>query len=150
MPELQRTLDLLSRPHKRLAKFESVLAERMPGYGTEQSALERSLTQVLESVGLPPGIAQFPLPARPGDSSGLVDRAWPEIRWIVEVDGRRWHARHQNMQLDRARDRSAQALGWLTTRVTYEDLVVAPQPTGSDLVQIYRRRSAEVASLDSA
>lgn len=150
MPELQRQLNVLSRPHKRLANFGSVLAERMPGHGTEKSALERALTRVLESVGLPLGVAQFPLPARPGDSSGLVDRAWPEIRWIVEVDGRRWHARHQNMQADRARDRSAQALGWLTTRVTHEDLVVAPRPTGSDLVQIYRRRSNEVAALDSA
>jgi very-short-patch-repair endonuclease len=84
--------------------------------------------------------AEYPLPT--DDLEGLVDRAWEDVRMILEIDGRAWHAREAAMARDRARDRAAAAGGWLTLRVL--DSEVAQDPAGvlRDLEAAYRSRVA--------
>ncbi len=53
---------------------------------------------------------------------GTVDFAWPELRRIVEVDGRRWHSLAQDQARDRERDRTARANGWAVIRFGWDEL----------------------------
>jgi very-short-patch-repair endonuclease len=85
------------------------------------------------------GIAQHPHPGR-FVASGLVDRAFPEARLIIEADGRRWHERRAANLADLRRDRAAAVEGWLTVRYTFDDLVLAPESAAEELALIHRRR----------
>jgi hypothetical protein len=143
---LTAQLEHLRRRGKSIGTFADCLAERLPGVATESSVLERELTALLERAGIPAGIAQHPAPGRPGDREGLVDRAWPDLRWVVEADGRRWHAREAAMAIDRARDRNAQAAGWLVTRLTYDDLVRRRDATAMDLAAVHSQRVSDLHS----
>ena len=69
-----------------------VLDERGPGRDVARTALEAKLDEVLSLAGLAHGSAEHPLPGA-GRRHGLVDRAFPEAKLVVEADGRRWHAR---------------------------------------------------------
>ena len=44
------------------------------------------------------------------------------MRWIVEGDGRSWHARVADFERDRQRDHEAQRIGWGTCRFTDADI----------------------------
>lgn len=88
------------------------------------SELEALLFAVLEAGGLPPPVRQFPLPSISG--AGRVDGAYPPNRLLLEVDGRRWHARMEDFERDRRRDIEASLLGWKVLRFTWTDLVVDP------------------------
>ena len=145
MTQLRAVLDRLLRPGKLgLEPLTDLVADRLPGDAVEQTRLERELTWVVRLAGLTDGVAQFPAPGRPGDPTGFVDRAWPELRWIVEADGRRWHERQRTMRSDRARDRAASSLGWLITRFTYDDLVRAAEASADDLRAIHAQRIIDV------
>ena len=89
------------------------------------SELEAKLFEVLEAAGLPAPIRQFPLPSI--TSEGRVDGAYPLFRLIIEVDGRRWHARMKDFEKDRRRDIEASMLGWKVLRFTWTDIVEDPQ-----------------------
>jgi len=83
----------IARPGKRgLGKLGAVLDERGPGHVPPQSELEGRLFEVLAHAGLPAPVRQFPLPGR-GVVTGLADAAYPDVRLILEADGRRWHSR---------------------------------------------------------
>jgi very-short-patch-repair endonuclease len=71
---------------------------------------------------------------------GFVDRCWPEAKLILEIDGRRWHARERDMAKDRARDREAARLGWQTVRVLDEEVGDCLGAVVDDMVTIYAER----------
>jgi very-short-patch-repair endonuclease len=79
----------------------------------------------------------------PGD--GLVDRAWPEVKLLLEVDGRVWHSREQAMARDRARDRAAAAAGWQTLRVLEDEVAEVPHLVRSEVVSAYQVRRSQLA-----
>jgi hypothetical protein len=143
---LAAQVEHLRRRGKSIGTFADCLAGRLPGAAMESSVLERELSAVLEKAGIQAGIAQHSAPGRPGDREGLVDRAWPELRWVVEADGRRWHAREAAMAIDRVRDRNAQAVGWLVTRLTYDDLVRNPEAAARDLAAVHSQRLRDFGS----
>ena len=63
-------------------------------------------------AGLPEPERQVPLPGWV-EHPAHVDFAYVEARLIIEVDGRSWHARTSDFELDRRRDNAAQlAGGW--------------------------------------
>lgn len=138
--ELADLLDDLHGPGKAgLAPLVALVGDRLPGPGVEQGRLERALTAVVRRAGIGAGIAQHPHPGR-FVGRGLVDRAYPQARLILEADGRRWHERRQANVVDLRRDRAAAAEGWLTVRFVHEDLVRAPEPTAEEIRLIYRQR----------
>lgn len=87
------------------------------------------------------------LRTRSGPIEGLVDRAWPEVHLILEIDGRRWHARERDMARDRRRDRQAAAVGWQTLRVLGEEIRDIPDDVRAEVVAAYAVRRAILGSL---
>lgn len=107
------------------AALASLLAELGPGYVPSASELEARLFAILREAGLPDPVRQHPLPSL--TVKGRVDAAYPAIRLIIEVDGRRWHARFNDFARDHQRDIEAGLLGWRTIRFTWADLVHRPE-----------------------
>jgi hypothetical protein len=116
-----------------------VLDERGPGRDVARTALEAKLDEVLSLAGLAHGSAEHPLPGA-GRRHGLVDRAFPEAKLVVEADGRRWHARMAAMATDRERDFEAARVGWQTLRLMHEHLAADPDDVARGLTDTYLGR----------
>ncbi|HKY13547.1 MAG TPA: type IV toxin-antitoxin system AbiEi family antitoxin domain-containing protein [Microthrixaceae bacterium] len=142
--EIARTLRQVNRRGRQhIARLGMLLDERSPGEATPRSRLERRCDDLLATGPLPRPEREHPLPSSRG-MPGLVDRCWPTAKLLLEIDGRRWHARERDMARDRARDREAARLGWLTVRVLDEEVGDCPGSVMEDLVEIYRERRAGV------
>lgn len=142
LAEVAAMVDELRRPGKAGPnQLVVALGKRLPAKGVEQGKLERELTKVLLEAGIGAGDPQHPHPGRP-DSQELVDRCFPVAKLIVEADGRSWHGRQSAMVVDRRRDREAAVAGWMTVRVTWQELVGAPDQVAGELRTIYESRRA--------
>ena len=117
----------------------TLLDERGSGTVPAGSVLEAALIRLAATAGLPVPRRQYPLPRSDG-AVGLVDLAWPELRLIVEVDGRRWHQRIADLKRDRERDLQAAAAGWLVVRLLHEHIIGAPAETVRELRSVMRAR----------
>jgi hypothetical protein len=123
-------------------RLVTVLDDLGPGEPVGRTVLEAKLDDILDRSGLPNGVPQHPLPGV-GRRSGLVDRAFPEAKLIIEADGRRWHARNAAMSTDRQRDFEAGRLGWFTVRITHNQLVDDPDDTAMGISEIYEGRARD-------
>ena len=101
--------------------FGAVLLDRDPTTAVASSVLESKLYTLLDDPRLPRYIRQAPAPWAP-DGSETVDALFPSMLWIVEADGRAWHARVADFERDRARDHRAQRTGWGTSRFAAADI----------------------------
>jgi hypothetical protein len=110
-----------------------------PGPELTRSELEALLDPVIERAGLPEPRREHPLPGS-GRSRAFVDRCWPEVKLIVEADGRRWHTRQADFQRDRQRDLAAARVGYHTLRLGWEDIHDRPGPTAAALREVYDQR----------
>ena len=124
------------RGRRRIGVLAQLLDERAPSAPAPRSKVERRVDEAIERSGLPTPVAEHPLPSTSG-MEGFVDRAWPEARLILEVDGRAWHARERDMAKDRARDRAAARAGWLTLRVLDQEVADELPALIEDLVAVY-------------
>ncbi len=112
----------LLRPGKRgLVRLAGLLADRGPGYSPPASELERKLRTMIGVAGVPGVVFGASYPGRQSVGS-CVDAAIPEVRMVLEADGRRWHQRIESMRRDRLRDNEAARCGWQTMRFLFEDL----------------------------
>jgi hypothetical protein len=140
LPALQeRFVDLAYSRWPGIGRMRAVLDERGDGYVPPASELEARLSDVLDEVALlvgerPTMIRQATLPWWPkGDQR--VDVLIPEWRMIAEADGRRWHTRVRDFELDRWRDNEAVAHGYRPMRFTWSRL---NDRTGEVIDQIVR------------
>lgn len=135
--ECLRSVARRGKPGVRL--LTALLDERGPGAVPPASVLERDFFGLVDRSPLPAPVRQHPLPRNDG-ALGLVDAAWPGVRLIVEVDGRRWHQRIADLKRDRDRDLQAAAAGWQVLRLLHEHIVGAPAETSAQLVAAYQAR----------
>ncbi|HEU5084437.1 MAG TPA: type IV toxin-antitoxin system AbiEi family antitoxin domain-containing protein [Acidimicrobiales bacterium] len=136
-----RSVARRGKPGVRL--LTALLDERGPGKTPAASVLERDFFRLVAPSPLPEPRRQYPLPRTDG-VRGLVDSAWPEVKLIAEVDGRRWHQRIADMKRDRDRDLHAAALGWQVVRPLHEHVVGAPEETLRELVAVYEIRRRQL------
>lgn len=118
------------------------VAMRRPGGADAEALVEdrratewQKLDSILELLTVPllralPPDVQVVLQAtmdwwQPGE--GRVDIYIPAWRLIIELDGRRWHARVQAFDADRWRDNVAVANGHVVLRFTHAHLTLRPQ-----------------------
>lgn len=120
-------------------RMDRVLDAVGPGDDLPRSELERLLDAVVARAGLPAPLREHPLPGARG-RTGFVDRYWPDAALIVEADGRRWHARHQQMRADADRTLEAQAVGVETSRLLWEHLSHDPHGTAELLRAVHSSR----------
>lgn len=116
-----------------------VLDDRRDGYVPPHSELERKLFEALAAGGLPEPRRQVPLPGR-GAIAGIVDAVYPDVRLVIEADGRRWHTRVRDLARDHLRDAEAARAGWQTLRLLYEQIVGDPDGTCATVRDIRRAR----------
>jgi hypothetical protein len=104
-----------------------------------RSLSEQLADDLLAGTDLPAPQREYP---HPGWELGpaFVDRAWPDVMLIVEIDGRSWHERERDMQKDRERDRAAGLVGWYTARFIHREVRDEPDVFVSDVVGLYRQR----------
>jgi hypothetical protein len=80
------------------------------------------------------------------DGAGYrLDRAWPEAKLAVELDGARHHTSPQDRRRDLARDAALAAAGWVVLRFTYADVRRNPAGVRARVLAVYRTRMAQLA-----
>jgi very-short-patch-repair endonuclease len=131
--------DVARRGKPGVRALGAVLDDRRPGYVPPHSELERKLFAVLGAGGLPEPQRQVPLPGR-GTIEGVVDAAYPDVKLVIEADGRRWHTRVRDIVRDHWRDAEAARMGWLTLRLLHEQIVGDPQGTCAMLRDVRESR----------
>jgi very-short-patch-repair endonuclease len=75
-----------------------------------------------------------------------VDRAWPEVKLAVEMDGTRHHTSPEDRRRDLARDAALAAAGWVVLRFTYADVRRNPDLVRARVLEVYRTRRAQLAA----
>jgi len=138
--DLGVTLGEIARFGKRGVKnLGRVLDDRAPGTAVAESVLEQLLLDAVVRAGNPMPEAQFPHPGR-HPRHGWADFAYPDVKVILEADGRRWHQRIADLKRDRARDNEAARAGWLTLRFLHEDLRNDPADVGRTVADVRKSR----------
>ena len=141
------TPEALAATHERLRSpaRPGVMMQRLldvlgtDGTALDRSELERLLVALIDQSGLPTPRWEYPLPTTTS-MRGFVDCCWPEVRLIVEADGRRWHDRRQQAELDLARDHEAAELGFHTLRFRHSHLAYDRNRSVQKLQRIHGRR----------
>jgi very-short-patch-repair endonuclease len=125
-----------------LPMLRAIVRERSDdAYQPPTSELERLLYLLLERPVLPGSSRQVPMSYSQVEAT--VDSYIPDWRMIVEADGRRWHTRKADFELDRLRDNAAAAAGMVVIRFTYQMLKHHPEQCLKTLLDAGRwRRSA--------
>lgn len=124
--------------------LRAVLHDHAPGQPVPESKLERNFIAFAAKYRLPPLSRQVNLPGR-DDLPARVDFMWPGIKLIIELDGRRWHARFHDFDRDHRRDLHFLSLGYPTARVTWTMLTQDPDQVAEDLLAA--REKAATASV---
>ncbi|MDH3293097.1 MAG: type IV toxin-antitoxin system AbiEi family antitoxin domain-containing protein [Acidimicrobiia bacterium] len=76
---------------------------------------------------------------------GIVDFAHPQLRLVLEADGRRWHSTDQAIEDDHRRDRLAASHGWVTIRVGWSEIVNRPAATMAEIAAVIDQRRLAAA-----
>ena len=121
--------------------LRAVLSDHAAGDPIPESKLERKFIEFAEKYGLPPLSKQVNLPGR-DHRPARVDFMWPGIRLIIELDGRRWHARFADFDRDHKRDLHFLSLGYPTARITWTMLTEDPDSVAQDLLEARRQAAA--------
>lgn len=107
------------RPGRRL--IEGYLRGRTGPPPHPISELEYRFDRAIARAGMAEPHKEFRPPWYDG-VSGIVDRAWPEARLIVELDGRSFHSTLKGVRNDHRRDRVAQSHGWHVFRYIWVEV----------------------------
>jgi hypothetical protein len=105
------------------------------------SELEQRTLALLKAAGLPAPDRQIPLPGWV-DHPAHADFAYVDHCVIVEVDGRSWHSRTTEFELDRRRDNAAQLAGWVVLRFTWRQVTSDPDYVVATVTRAIRQRAA--------
>jgi hypothetical protein len=107
-----------------------------------QSELEAmGVLSVFRHRSLPPSVGQFAVAL--DDRWVRLDRAWPEVKLAVELDGARFHTSPADRRRDLARDAALAAAGWVVLRFTYADVLRDPDGVRARVLAVYRARTAQ-------
>ncbi|MFN8052032.1 MAG: DUF559 domain-containing protein [Acidimicrobiales bacterium] len=123
---IEATFTRLSRPGRTgIARTRSVLAA-VDGQPPSESELEAMFQRLLVRRRLPSPVRQQRF-AWSDHEHGRVDCWYPDANVIVELDGRRFHARLAAFERDRRRDQAALMHGLTTIRFTHHQIAGDPE-----------------------
>lgn len=127
----RRTLDLdrLITAHRQLAcrgrngagLIRPLLYERGVGTHTTRSRLEAMFIDFVAEYDLPRPSEQMRFWSN-DVAVGIVDFYWPELRVVIETDGRLGHLQRMGFENDRVRDQEVGGAGCVPQRVTWRQL----------------------------
>ena len=108
-----------------------------------QSELEaHGVLNVFRHRSLPRSVGQYLIDLSTGRVK--LDRAWPEVKVAVELDGARHHTSPEDRRRDLARDSALAALGWVVLRFTYAEVLRDPAGVRAKLLEVYRMRQSQL------
>jgi very-short-patch-repair endonuclease len=108
-----------------------------------QSELEaHGILNVFRHRSMPSSVGQHRIQLPTGRIK--LDRAWPEAKLAVELDGAAHHTSAEDRRRDLPRDRELAALGWLVLRFTYADVLRDPAGVRAAVLGVYRTRLAQL------
>ncbi|MCB0995380.1 MAG: DUF559 domain-containing protein [Acidimicrobiales bacterium] len=142
-PELFALADSWTKRGRRGRRTMLALLRRLDaGYQPTESELEFLLVELLDAYDITQPTRQFRAswlqPVK-----GRIDFAYPLLRIVIEVDGRRWHSRDSTWERDLERDRVAQLEGWLVLRFSYDEVTERPDEVAATIRSaLTARRSA--------
>ncbi|SEO79615.1 DUF559 domain-containing protein [Trujillonella endophytica] len=114
-----------------------------------QSELEaHGVLNVFRHRSLPKGVGQYRLDLPQGRVR--LDRAWPEVKLAVELDGAKHHTSPEDRRRDLARDTALAAMGWVVLRFTYADVLRDPEGVRRRVLEVYAARAAQLRVGSSA
>ena len=121
-----------------------VLEPRLVNSTHTKSELERRGREFLRRHGLPDPVEEF-RPPWAGPALARVDLAYPDLKVVIELDGRKWHDRSDRFENDRLRDQLAMAHGWIVVRITWRQLHDDANGVATRLRETLRLRSLRVS-----
>lgn len=128
--------DLARRGRKGVAVMRAILVDRDGDYVAPASELEARFLSLLRAAGLPAPVRQLDA----GDDHGWIGRvdfAYPAIRLLIELDGRRHHSALVDRKADERRDARFLGGGWRhVERFTWSDIVDRPEAVLTRLAQL--------------
>lgn len=102
-------------------EIRDVVSKRASWSTAVQSELELRVLAAIRRAGLPEPVVQHSVAL--GDGTSIrFDFAWPSALVALEVDHAFWHTGSDESTKDKSRDRRAAAHGWLTLRITDDDV----------------------------
>mgnify|MGYP000879386774 CR=1 FL=1 len=123
---VEATFDRLARPGRPgIARTRAVLAQ-LDGQPPTESELEAMFERLLDVHGLPQPERQVTFEWSP-EEQGRVDGWYPQASLIVELDGRRFHARVAAFERDRKRDQIALMHDLNVVRFTHLQITDQPE-----------------------
>lgn len=149
-------LDLARRGLVTAELLDSALAERPNVAGRRllrqtidlitdgcQSEFEaHGVLNVFHHRSLPRSVGQYGIELPTGRIR--LDRAWPEVKVAVELDGARYHTSPADRQRDLARDAALAALGWVVLRFTYAEVLRDPDGVRARILEVHRTRTVQL------
>jgi very-short-patch-repair endonuclease/predicted transcriptional regulator of viral defense system len=126
--------DLVERyPGKRGVRRVRTALERLEEepVGRKRSMLEERFAPFLRRHRLP--LPRFNDWILLGERRYKVDCHWPDLRQIVELDGRQGHKTRAAFRDDRARDRKLHVAGYSVIHITWNQLDDEPEAVAADL-----------------
>ncbi len=87
--------------------------------------LEERFLKLVRHAGIPLPLVNAPIAA--GGETFRCDFVWPDLRLIVETDGRETHARGIQFEEDRRRDSLLKLAGWQVLRFTWRQVTDEPR-----------------------
>ena len=110
--------------------------------GCESELEALGVLDVFRHRSLPPSIGQYRLALPTG--TVRLDRAWPDVKVAVELDGARHHTSPEDRRRDLARDTMLAAQGWIVLRFTYADVRRDPERVRRRVLAVIRTRRAQL------
>jgi hypothetical protein len=132
---------LVERPnvggHRQLAQAIDLMAD-----GCQSELEAHGVLDVFRHRSLPRSVGQYRLVLPQGPV--LLDRTWPEVKLVVELDGAKHHTSPEDRRRDLARDTALAALGWVVLRFTYADVLRDPDSVRRRVLEVYATRAAQL------
>lgn len=126
------------RPGSR--EIKHVMATRSAWSSAVQSDLEMRVLRAIRRHGLPTPRVQHELTLL-GGAKIRFDFAWPMALVSLEVDHSFWHAGSEESRRDKRRDRLAAQEGWITIRITEDDVVAGLDAVIEELAEVIAGRA---------
>ncbi|HUR48744.1 MAG TPA: hypothetical protein VMY88_04305 [Acidimicrobiales bacterium] len=123
--------------------LQRILQSRQPGRAAG-SGSEVDLGRALREVGVPPPVRQFELKLA-GGGVAVIDKAWPEARLGLEVDGFDPHSGRLAHAVDLARQNEILKVGWLLLRYAGIQIEASPLAIAREVHSVLMSRVPRVS-----
>jgi predicted transcriptional regulator of viral defense system len=108
-------------------RLRRVLAAYQPDQAPTESTFEEDFLGLCRTIGVPLPQRQFHVDPGDGEPMVRLDFAWPEHRYGIETNGRRYHGTARRFETDHRKQQRLMLAGWRVSWVTWRQLRDEPE-----------------------